>query len=84
MAYEGVLDDVKTCINGGIPQKLPVFAMSQVFDAVNAGYNYEELLIDKEKLIDCVIRGIECYDWDWGWAPVDDSATFEPLGFELI
>lgn len=83
MAYEGVLDDIETCLRGGVPRRLPVFAMSQVFDAVSAGYTYEEVLNDEEKLIDCVIKGIEKYDWDWGWAPMDDSVTFEPLGFEF-
>jgi uroporphyrinogen decarboxylase len=83
MAYKGVLDDVRTCLRGGVPKKMPVFAMSQVFDAVSAGYTYEEVLNDGSKLIDCVIKGIENYNWDWGWAPLDDSITFEPLGFEI-
>ena len=83
MAYKGVLGDVRTCLRGGIPGKMPVFGMSQVFDAVSAGYTYEEVLNDGSKLIDSVIRGIEDYDWDWGWAPLDDSITFEPLGIAL-
>jgi uroporphyrinogen-III decarboxylase len=82
MAYQGVLDDVRTCLKGGLPERLPVFAMSQVFDAVQAGYTFEDLEADKAKLIDSAIRGIEDFDWDWGWAPIGDSATFEPLGFD--
>ena len=82
MAYQGVLDDVRICLKGGLPQKLPVFAMSQVFDAVQAGFTFEELEADKTKLIDSAVRGIEEFDWDWGWAPIGDSATFEPLGFD--
>jgi uroporphyrinogen-III decarboxylase len=83
MSYKRVMDDVMTCLRGGVPKKLPVFAMSQVFDAVSAGYCYEEVLNNGDILIDCVTKGIEEYDWDWGWAPLDDSITFEPLGFEI-
>jgi len=82
MAYQGVLNDIRVCLKGGHPQRLPVFAMSQVFDAVQAGYTFEDLEADKTKLIDSVVRGIEEFDWDWGWAPIGDSATFEPLGFD--
>ena len=52
MAYPGVLDDVRTCLRGGVPQRLPVFAMSQVFDAVSAGYTFEQLEEAPAKLID--------------------------------
>ncbi len=82
MAYQGVLDDIRVCLKGGHPQRLPVLAMSQVFDAVQAGYTFEDLEADKTKLIDSAVRGIEEFDWDWGWAPIGDSATFEPLGFD--
>ena len=57
MAYQGVLDDIRTCLNGGRPARLPVFAMSQVFDAVQIGYTFEDLEADKGKLIKSAIRG---------------------------
>ena len=41
MAYKGVLDDIRTCLNGGIPRQLPVFGMSQIIDANSAGHTYE-------------------------------------------
>ena len=63
MAYPGVLDDIRTCLRGGLPRQLPVFAMSQVFDAVMSGYTFEELENDQEKLIDSVISGIERIIW---------------------
>ena len=83
MAYRGVLDDVRTALSGGIPRRLPVFAMSQVFDAVSAGHTFEKAENDKRLLLDCVIHGIEEYGWDWAWPVVGDSVTFEPLGFEF-
>lgn len=83
MAYRGVLKDVRTCLSGGVPERLPVFAMSQVFDAVSAGHTFEKAENDKQLLLDCVVRGIETYDWDWAWPVVGDSVTFEPLGFEF-
>jgi uroporphyrinogen-III decarboxylase len=82
VAYRGVLKDVRTCLSGGRPGRLPVFAMSQVFDAVAAGHTFEKAENDKALLLDCVIRGIETYDWDWAWPVVGDSVTFEPLGFD--
>ena len=67
MAYRGVLEDVRTCLAGGAPQRLPVFAMAQVFDAVTAGHTFEQAENDKDLLLDCVVRGIETWDWDWAW-----------------
>jgi uroporphyrinogen decarboxylase len=83
MAYRGVLQDVRTCLSGGMPERLPVFAMSQVFDAVAAGHTFERAENDKDLLLECVVRGIETFDWDWAWPVVGDSVTFEPLGFEF-
>ena len=83
MAYRGVLEDVGTCLAGGRPGRLPVFAMSQVFDAVSAGHSFEKAENDKALLLECVVRGIETYDWDWAWPVVGDSVTFEPLGFDF-
>jgi MtaA/CmuA family methyltransferase len=83
MAYRGVLDDVRACLSGKVPERLPVFAMSQVFDAVSAGHTFEKAENDKKVHLECVIHGIETYDWDWAWPVVGDSVTFEPLGFDF-
>jgi [methyl-Co(III) methanol-specific corrinoid protein]:coenzyme M methyltransferase len=83
VAYRGVLDDVRIALSGGVPERLPVFAMSQVFDALSAGHTFEQAENDKQLLLDCVVHGIETYDWDWAWPVVGDSVTFEPLGFEF-
>ena len=83
MAYKGVLDDIEICLQGGVPDKLPVFAQSQIFGAVSTGYTYEEVQNDGEKLTDAIIKGIEKYDWDWAWVTISDSVTFDALGFEI-
>jgi len=82
MAYKGVLDDIRTCIKLGIPKNLPIFGLSHLVDATAAGYYYEEVMNDGKKLTNAVIKGIEKYDWDWGFCPIDDAVTLEPLGFE--
>jgi len=48
MAYSGVLEDIQTCINLGIPQKVPVFALAELFNVRMAGITYEEYTYNME------------------------------------
>ena len=32
MAYSGVLDDIRTCVNLGVPTRVPVFGITGEFD----------------------------------------------------
>ena len=43
--YTDLLDDVRTCVNLGVPKKVPVFALSEEFDVkwYNKYFNQEGL-----------------------------------------
>jgi uroporphyrinogen decarboxylase len=81
MPYDGVIDDVKTAIALGKPDRLPVFACSEEFDVKWHGqYTYEEVCQDGDKMADVWIAAIERFGYDWAWLQVDDCFEFEPLG----
>ncbi len=81
MAYSGLIDDIKTIVNLGIPKRVPVFALSEEFDVkwFNKG-TYEEIISDADKLAECSIASAYEFDYDWVWLQVDDCIEFEPLG----
>lgn len=81
MAYNGLIDDIKTIVSLGIPKKVPVFALSEEFDVkwFNQG-TYEEIISDADKLAECSIYSAYEFDYDWVWLQIDDCIEFEPLG----
>jgi uroporphyrinogen decarboxylase len=81
MPYDGVIDDVRTAIVLGKPDRLPVFACSEEFDVKWHGqYTYEEVCQDGDKMAKVWIAAIEEFGYDWAWLQVDDCFEFEPLG----
>jgi len=81
MAYDGVLDDIRTIIELGTPRRVPVFAMSEEFDVRWYGRGtYQEITSDASKLAACWIAAIREFDYDWAWLQIDDCIEFEPLG----
>ncbi|OGD21194.1 MAG: hypothetical protein A2W03_10490 [Candidatus Aminicenantes bacterium RBG_16_63_16] len=79
--YDGVMDDIRTCISLGVPKKIPVFALSEEFDVKWYGrHNYEETCQDGDKMAETWIAATEAFDYDWAWLQVDDCFEFEPLG----
>ncbi len=73
-------DDVKACIRREVPEELPVFALSQEFDAAYCGLTYEQYIADAETIVDCQERVVKDFGWDWSWLHLDDCIEFEPLG----
>jgi uroporphyrinogen decarboxylase len=79
--YKGLMDDVRTCIDLGVPRRVPVFALSEEFDVKWYGkYSYEETCQDGDKIAETLIAAIEEFDYDLGWVQIDDCFEFEPLG----
>jgi uroporphyrinogen decarboxylase len=79
--YEGVMDDVQTCVKLGVPKRIPVFALSEEFDVKRHGkYEYEEVCQDGDKMAEVWVAATEAFDYDWAWLQVDDCFEFEPLG----
>jgi uroporphyrinogen decarboxylase len=80
VAYKGVLDDIRKCVNLQQPGRIPVFAESEEFDVRMSGMTYEEYCQDAEKMARVQIMAVEKYDYDWAWLQVDDCIEFEILG----
>jgi len=80
MAYSGVLDDVRTCINLGIPERVPVFALGEFFNVRIAGITYAEYTYNVEKLVKCEVEAVKKFDYDWVYLNPDDNLEFEALG----
>lgn len=80
MAYKGVLDDIRKCINLEVPNRVPVFACSEEFDVRMAGEVYSKYNSDSKTMAKCQIEAIKKFDYDWAWLQVDDCIEFEVLG----
>ena len=76
----GVLDDIEKCIRLEKPERTPVFALSQEFDARMSGLTYAEYVTDPGEAIRCQIENIERFGYDWSWLHVDDTIEFEAIG----
>ena len=59
MAYSGVLDDIRTCINLGVPKQVPVFAISGEFDLKMSGIGHPEYSQDAEAMAKCQIEAVK-------------------------
>ncbi len=80
MAYQGVLDDIRKCVNLQIPDRVPVFACSEEFDVRMAGATYSDYNSDAGIMAKCQIEAVKRFDYDWAWLQVDDCIEFEVLG----
>lgn len=75
-----VIDNVQACVDLQAPYELPVFALSQEFDAKYADLTYAEYIRDAETIVQTQLVVIERFGWDWAWLHLDDTLEFEPLG----
>ena len=84
MAYKGAIEDIRTALAGGTPERLPVFALSQEFDARFCGLTYAEYIRDGKSIAKCQSEVIRRFDYDWSWLHVDDTLEFEALGVGIF
>ncbi len=75
-----VIDHIRACVDLQVPYDLPVFALSQEFDAKYAGLTYADYIRDAETVVRTQLLIIERFGWDWAWLHLDDTLEFEPLG----
>jgi len=78
-----VIENVQACVDLGVPYELPVFALSQEFDAKYAELTYGEYIRDANTIIETQLLVRERFGWDWFWLHIDDTLEFEPLGVEV-
>jgi len=75
-----LLDDIQAVRELRAPKRLPVFCLSQEFDARYAGLTYAQYIKDAETIIRTQLRVMEHFGWDWAWLHLDDTLEFEALG----
>ena len=80
MAYQNVIDDLRTCARRGTPSRVPVFALGEEFDVEMYGADYREYIVSPEKMVECQVQAVERFDYDWILLHPDDYIEFEPLG----
>jgi MtaA/CmuA family methyltransferase len=80
VAASTTMDNIRACVDLQEPYDLPVFALSQEFDARYAGLTYAQYIRDAETVVRTQLRAIDRFGWDWCWLHLDDTLEFEPLG----
>ncbi|MFO8080750.1 MAG: uroporphyrinogen decarboxylase family protein [Armatimonadota bacterium] len=75
-----LLDDIAAVAELRAPQNLPVFCLSQEFDAKYADLTYHEYISSPEQVVEVQLEVIEAFGWDWAWLHLDDTLEFEALG----
>ena len=64
MAYQGVLDDIRTCAKRGTPSRVPVFGISQEFDVRMAGVTHDVYGRDVEAMVKVHTKAVERFNFD--------------------
>ena len=80
MAYPTVLQDVQTCVDLGVPSRVPIFALGEEFDVEQYDIDYRDYITSPEHMVACWVQAVETYDYDWVLLHPDDYIEFEPLG----
>lgn len=74
------IDNIRACVELQVPHALPVFCLSQEFDARYCGLTYAQYIQDAETIVNCQLEVLDKFGWDWCWLHLDDTLEFEPLG----
>ncbi|MEW6358057.1 MAG: uroporphyrinogen decarboxylase family protein [Planctomycetota bacterium] len=85
MAYDGMMNDLRTILDGGAPKRLPIYALSEEFDVkwYNKG-TYNEIIANADTLADCWAAAAKEFGYDVVWLQIDDCVEFEPLGVGCV
>jgi uroporphyrinogen decarboxylase len=75
-----LMDDIRRCTELQSPADLPIFALSQEFDAKYCGMKYAEYISTPDNIVRCQLEVIDKFGWDWSWLHIDDTLEFEALG----
>ena len=84
MAYKDILSDVRKCIELKLPERMPVFALSEEFDCEQAGLTYDEYSQNSDNVAMVHMNAIQRFDYDWACVYIDDCLEFEPLGVQTV
>lgn len=83
MAYSGVLNDFKACVEMRKPSRMPVLALGLRFDTRLAGLSHRDARNDVDGVLRAQTAAIGRFDYDWVVVFPDDYIEFEPLGLTM-
>ncbi|MCK4417636.1 MAG: uroporphyrinogen decarboxylase family protein [Candidatus Latescibacteria bacterium] len=83
MAYVNIMDDLKKCIDLGIPGRVPCFPLGLDFDIRDAGFTHRRFRTDPEVMVQVGLNAIEKYDYDWFILHPDDLIEYEDMGITV-
>ncbi len=75
-----LFDDIEAVLEHRPPTRLPVFCLSQEFDAKYSELTYREYIRSPEQIVETQLEVMEAFGWDWAWLHLDDTLEFEALG----
>lgn len=75
-----LFDNLQAVIQQRAPERLPVFCLSQEFDARFSGKTYHDYISSPESIVETQLAVLDEFGWDWVWLHLDDTLEFEPLG----
>jgi len=84
MAYRGVLDDIRACIESRRPARLPLFALSGEFDLAWNRLTCRQSRTDVDAAVAGIVRAVRHFDYDWALVFPDDYIELEPLGLAMV
>ena len=80
MAYEGILKDIRICVDLGIPERIPMFGIAMPFNIKMAGITHSQYTNDIDLMTKTEVDSVLKYDYDWAIPFSDDFLEIEPLG----
>jgi uroporphyrinogen decarboxylase len=75
-----LLDDIRAVADLRVPERQPVFCLSQEFDAKYAGLTYRDYIASPEQVVAVQLEVMDAFGWDWAWLHLDDTLEFQALG----
>lgn len=75
-----LMEDIQSCVDLQMPEELPIFCLSQEFDAHYCGMTYAQYISSPESIIQVQLEVLARFGWDWVWLHLDDTLEFEALG----
>jgi len=84
MAYPTILQDVQTCVELGVPERVPIFALGEEFDVEQYDIDYRVYINSPEDMVKCWVQAVETFDYDWILLHPDDYIEIEPLGVQTF
>jgi uroporphyrinogen decarboxylase len=83
MAYAGVLADIRTCIELGVPSRVPAFPLCISYDNFHFGITHERWRNDPRVMLELARRAIGEFDYDVYMLHPDDLIEYEGTGIGI-